>query len=636
MKTEVEKKKKKKSPDGIDPAKRVRAKNTARMAAKATRSVEHDDTFPVDPKVAAKILVAQLAPTKPTPEVQKLLDKALEVFTFLNVKPRDIQVEGIRKALEHYVNGSRYVVLEGPPGVGKSYIGVAIAHAMGEKSYFATLTAQLQDQYVKDFHGLGMRVLKGRGKFHCERARASCVVGKELYQGKFACAGPENPDECDPAVRDVTAECPYLYAKQAAFNSRLMMANYHSLLANVGYGKSKQKKDVVEDALAKSTGPEQQKVGKPDAGAVVRPFMVLDEAHSIEGHLLDAVGVTVRMKELAGIEPPPLPDSEATDSYPLYVEWLEKTIPIFSARIKAVTDPEERAEMRQLLGKMTFTMKKLGSDTTHSQFIIERGHDEDKDGVLDPTWFAVKPLRVHDYGHWITGLGEKLLLMSATVLNAGMLCENIGLPLSGGDFVQLGCVFPKENRPIRVYPMDQTFKAREEVWPRMAAMVDKLMTHHANEKGLLLVPSNKMLFYIRERLSKVNQLRMTIAVGEEREAKYKFHVQTRMNSVLAASGYWEGADLKGDSSRFQIIPALPRAHFSGQIKARAAIDDRWYDWLTFTKFIQGTGRSVRSESDEAITYLMDKGFAKEMERPSSLIPPWMREAVRVVDMGGPS
>lgn len=646
-------------------------------AAKKTKSVVKKV------KKVKKESASSSLPECSTPEVEQQLKTALSLFDELKMTPRAVQVDAIHKVLEAFAKPSnRYVVLEAPTGVGKSHISVALSRVFG-RSYFCTLTAQLQDQMEKDFGGLGMRVLKGRGKYRCEDARASCIVGKELYKGKDACPGPLDHTSPNPKPVD-KGDCPYLYAKQAAFLAPLMMANYHSFLANVGQAAdyvdwSKDSNELFDPNLDPLDPADAWKIlDRAERGneptpeekraACIRPFLVLDEAHTLEGFLLDQVGLHVDLKKLAGVDAPDLPlmgedfgafiakmkrEDYATEGVTLkpvaekpappateklaYAEWLKVVMPRLTTQIKVVSDPEERDELRNVLRKMVFIETKLRGD---EDFIIERGVDDGKrdDGTgqspYDPTWFAAKPLRVHEYGHWLTGWGKKVLLMSATVLDAGQLVRNIGLDPKDGDFVQMGSVFPKENRPIRVYPMDQTFKSREHVWPKVAEFTDRLMTHHGREKGLLLFPSNKMLWEVRKKLSKLNQLRLIIAIGDDREQKYKEHLLNRHNSVLVASGYWEGADLKGDAARFAVIPAMPRPHWSGQIAARSKLEPRWYEWLTFCKFIQGLGRTVRSETDESITYVMDAKFVSEMNKSESLIPPWVKEAVTVANMGG--
>ena len=571
----------------------------AKRQAKRTAALV---TVYTEPAALPPAPVLDLAPVAPVVRhsTKLSLNKVLKEFSGWDHKPRAVQVEAIEKSIAAFNRGARYVVLEAPPGVGKSDCGVALARQMG-RTYFCTLTEQLQLQYLTQFQHLGMRVLKGRGKYHCDRVNDSCKVGAQALQGKFAC---------------LPHACPYQSAKQQAFEADLMMANYHSFLANVG--------QAAEYEREEANSGKSWEEGEPEPPSVNRPFMVLDEVHIVESFLLDQVGFTVNREKLE-VDTPALPN-ELLSSIP-YVEWMKVAIPLVKERMKAIVDPERRDDLRLLVSKMSFAMRE--ATATPLEFIPERGTNND--GSLRGDWFALKPLKVAKYGPWIHGHADRLLLMSATVLNAAMLVDSLGLPRGDGDFVQLGSVFPVANRPIKLYPMNMTKGAREQTWPVMAQMIDRILDHHRAQKGLLLAPSNEMLTFIRKNLSRVNSERLIFAFGEERVERYQEHIRSKSPTVLAASGYWEGADLKEDSSRFQLIPACPRPMWSGQIKARASIDPAWYRWLTYCKIVQGYGRSVRSEVDNAFTYIFDAEFEREMNRPTgSMIPPWVKEAVTVV------
>lgn len=529
-----------------------------------------------------------MAASKKHPAELLTANKVLKQFPL--AKPRDIQVVAIEKTVEAYRNGAKYVVLEAPTGTGKSALGLAFARAMGDRSYMLTLTEQLQEQYVRDFGAkFNLAALKGKAKFTCNRARASCAVGTVLYKGG---------NQCDP--------CAYRVAKQAALSAKHCVANYHSYLHNIGPLELDENGEPLDEERID----------------LLRPLTVLDECHTIESFLLDQIGVTVRKADWPLVELADFPE-ERSDPSP-YLDYVEKElIPKLKAFDKNLVDPAEKDELRLALSKLSAVVRFRGED-----WVPERGEN---DGKLEPGWFSLKPLRVARYGPWVTSGGERQLFMSGTVLSAMQFVTSIGLDPNEGEHIELPSPFPAENRPIIARGLDMTFRARDTSWPEMARIVDGLLTHHKNDKGLLLTPSNAMLKYIRERLGRVNQARLITAYGDDRMEKYRMHLTAKMPSVLAASGFWEGADLAGDASRFQIIPALPRPFWAGQVKARASMEPTWYRWQTMTKLLQGYGRSIRSETDEAVTYILDVEFTNEMKARDCMFPAWVRDAVRIVE-----
>lgn len=534
--------------------------------------------------------------------------------------PRDIQVAGFEKYIEAYNNGAAYVVAEMPVGSGKSLFAMAIAQTLGT-SYALTLTEQLQMQYLKDFQRtMGMEALKGRAKYTCARAGEgyTCADGKVMFEGKNKC-GPDT--------------CTYQLAKARAFAAPHIVANYHSFYFNLGLSAGKKRKsknpDVPMDAWPPNDDPR-------------RDITIIDEAHATEGFLLDQVGVTVRLDKLSGIRLAPLPattDADNVDTH-AHLDYLrEELIPRVAEYVtlstkRGILDPKTKDELEAMLAKCRAVSEDAKKGDT--MWIAEREMSRDGKTVRGDV-FSLKPLRVDRYGEQLTGFGKTLLLMSGTVLNTYQLVTNIGLdPHTGADF-SFDSPFPVENRPIYVGNLDMSYKARDQSWPAMVEQVKGILEHHATQKGILLTSSTTMLMHIVKELNKTAPAlgrRILVATGETRTAKYAEHCASRSPTVLGASGYWEGADLKGNLSEFQIIPSLPRPMFKGQIAARAKRDDAWYKWLTYTKVLQGFGRSVRSETDTAVTYVLDRDFRVELKKKASLIPLWVKSSVKLVNEDG--
>lgn len=485
----------------------------------------------------------------------------------------------------HYLLGDFTVT----HNTGKSAIAVTLARAL-EQSYMLTLTEQLQEQYLKDFKQHGLEALKGRGKFVCANGGGSltCATGKVQFGTKCKA-------------------CPYKAAKERALKAPHTVANYHSFLFNVG-------------------GPQAGFGADEDMEDPHRPLLVVDECHALEGFLLDQVGVTVKLNKLPFVTSRPPDDLENPEPYWTFME--EELEPKLVEAIAKTPDAVQKEELRFVLMRIISSLGRRDE----LEWIPERERLSSGNGI-NPDTFTLKPLLVSPWGKWITDYGERLLLMSGTVLDAHTLVSSLGLNPDDGDHVEVPSPFPKEHRPIYVGNLDMSFKGRAESWPLMVQVIDQLLEAHPKEKGLILPQSMEMAKYLKKKLKIDNASRLVIASGDERMDQYWEHCRSGRPSVLCAPGFWEGADLKGDLSRFQIIPSLPRAPWQGQIKARAERGgDRWYRWLTATKLLQGIGRSVRSESDTAVTYVLDRDFRRELDRKKdSLIPQWVRDAVTLVD-----
>lgn len=84
------------------------------------------------------------------------------------------------------------------------------------------------------------------------------------------------------------------------------------------------------------------------------------------------------------------------------------------------------------------------------------------------------------------------------------------------------------------------------------------------------------------------------------------------------------------NSRFQIICKIPYPNFfdNEQLARRVEIDRRYLTWLTALKLVQSYGRSVRSDTDFADTYILDESIYKFLKDAAKMLPGWFLEAIR--------
>ena len=76
--------------------------------------------------------------------------------------------------------------------------------------------------------------------------------------------------------------------------------------------------------------------------------------------------------------------------------------------------------------------------------------------------------------------------------------------------------------------------------------------------------------------------------------------------MLVSPRALEGVDLKGAASEFQIFIKLPFPSLGDpRVKKRKETARGWYDLMVAIAVIQGAGRSVRTASDIAPTYILD-------------------------------
>jgi len=90
---------------------------------------------------------------------------------------------------------------------------------------------------------------------------------------------------------------------------------------------------------------------------------------------------------------------------------------------------------------------------------------------------------------------------------------------------------------------------------------------------------------------------------------------------LVSSSLWQGIDLKDDLSRFQIIAKAPYPNYTEKwVAAKMERYPLWYPSQTITKLLQGFGRSIRSQQDWAVTYVLDSAVEPLFNDSKNLVP----------------
>ncbi|MER3407655.1 MAG: hypothetical protein C4292_02390 [Nitrososphaera sp.] len=119
---------------------------------------------------------------------------------------------------------------------------------------------------------------------------------------------------------------------------------------------------------------------------------------------------------------------------------------------------------------------------------------------------TLTPLETSGYFGDILDKGAIAFFMSATILSKDYLCKVAGLKPETVKFIRVGdSDFPVKNRPI--YLKNTAWlnaKTMAENMPRIAAEVDKIMTAHRNDKGIIHTTSYAQLQQIRDGISREN------------------------------------------------------------------------------------------------------------------------------------
>lgn len=530
---------------------------------------------------------------------QNYLDIAADYFPITDEEGgpafREHQQEVVARIIGAFDSGKRFVVLESPTGSGKSVIAMAVARYLGD-AYFITPQKILQDQYLRDFGRFGMRTIKGRNNYVCDEF-------PNLRADKAPCvAGPSN---CET--------CAYRTAKEKAANADFTVFNpYYYLLETSG-----------------ASSP----FGK-------RSLIIADEAHRLESVLMShySLRLSLDIMETAGLDMM-IPDFG--DKLGDWLEWLEELAERAQKGMREVQKEISKIEWGKdlkTLAKLIPRENLLFNITLKLEAILEAPDDEswvvDKKGQkslsgswLDERTVDFKPVVVDGFGPLLFALGERALLMSATILDAELVCNSLGIDFAEVEAISVPATFPVKNRPIYLDPAGRmSYNHIEATLPKLAKKVQELLSNYAGDKGIVHCVSYRIQQYLLEEVDHDDRF---IAHGSrDREKALARHLKSSEPTVLLSPSMTEGLDLADDASRFQIICKVPYPPLNDpQIKARMKREPEWYQLQTALAMVQAYGRSVRSPDDFAATYILDASFYRFYESNERRLPQWFREAL---------
>lgn len=554
---------------------------------------------------------------------------------------REGQKGAIEFALKAFNEGKHIVIIEGPTGSGKSAIGMTLAD-MVDNAYYLTATKILQDQLVKEF-GDEVVELKGRNSYPCtfytrfgpemvkrgiwkqsqldgylekspgcSEGFCKTKAGKAQGGTKFKCLKcftPSGPNGNGRPSGDLEllplgmkySACPYYEQVYKAVNSEKVTMNFSSFLFQTQMTK---------------------RFDEP------RELMVIDECHNIEPQLLDFVSLTISDAHLSqyGIYLPEL-------NSPLeYAVWFEDTK--VGEHIYKVIEQARENDQFWLEDELSRTLKKYKMFLDHVQNTDAEWVHEYEETQAGSRKVTLKPVFVHGMAHQLLfRYAKKIVMMSATVLDVDVMCRSLGIKREHVAAVRLKNRFPVENRPIYLKTVAKMTGGKQNMgaWgPELVKGVDEIVDQYAGQKGIIHTHNFAIQELLKARCAKWVKCRFLMQQDFRDKSEMLKEHAARKDSVIIAPAMHEGIDLHGDLSRFQIICKVPYPNCfdNEQLARRVEVDRKYYIWLTALKLVQSYGRSVRSDTDHADTYILDESIIKFMRDAHKMLPVWFTEAVK--------
>ncbi len=503
--------------------------------------------------------------------------------------PRPEQARLLRELGPAVESGKGVLLVEAPPGVGKSHVAMALARWSGD-AYLLTSQKLLQDQYEREFGG-AIQLVKGRDNYPCELYPPEMGVTTSL--GK--CHRPRGP-KC---------QCPYVRAKTAALSGPIFCTN-----------------TAYFATLRQWHGEQLPR----------RRLLVIDEAHNLEAQLMSVFTVSFSAAQMTEWFGRPLPRLAGAEEYRALLEGqLERLEGRVEDERRRLDDPaladlpvsREEQELLRAIEHVRFFL-----DPAETEWAVRYPSEPRSRLELVPLSVArMAPALLFD-------AADVTVLSSAYLGHRAVLAECFGLSAADVQVFSVGSPFALERRPIVYRPVGALSKeSLAQLEPAVGAEVAAILAAHAEDKGLIHAPSyvfaRRLLADLIDRAPAQARRILFVDAGTDRPRALEQHRESRHPTVLLSPSMREGVDLPDDFLRFQIITKMPYPDLGDPwTAARQARDPRWYALETAKALVQAYGRSCRHAGDHGVTYVLDAQFQRFLTRYRLLLPPWFLDAAR--------
>lgn len=552
----------------------------------------------------------------------------LETFKRLGFEPRSGQLAVCNQILEAFLDAKmKNVILNASTGAGKSIIGAAVADTISvikrrnpeltKSSISLTATNVLAQQYESTFGGLSKSyiVLKGANNYSCS---ALSTQGEDTTAD--ACAWftmVQNGSEFKEVLDSHCSNCEYLHIKQQKNTVRHLTTNYSYYFIDRMYtGKFEDRDLIVWD----------------EAHLINDLFSEHNAIHFSQKRVQQMAQEIADTIQITDIEIAKTLKTVAEDcgkgkiTEHNYRAYMNAMLTVYRyAKTRGVIQQEQaiRGGKHSSYVKLTRFIKKYEGLACKIDDFVKYGYDHVFEYKDDEKAVSIKPVFV---GAMMEALecAEHNLFMSATV-SSEFMTKTLGLDEELTVFIKAPPTFPKENKEIVFFdPMSLNYTSLKDpkTISQLRKNVSKIVKKHIGDgdRGIILTPSFKLTQEISDEVRSIKGYVLFEHIqGEKLEHVLTAFKKHKGPAVLISPSLYEGVDLPGDQSRFQVLVKAPYPSL-GDKRMKFILDNypSLYNTIAIMKIIQGAGRSVRSMDDHATTYILDMNAQRLFTSPLNI------------------
>ena len=523
--------------------------------------------------------------------------------------PNPAQVKLLKNIDQAFRDGYKFIVCNAPTGSGKSFISKTLANASRDpsqnfkdliSSYTAfkrdhtgnyvheqeceeevpagasalTITKALQDQYKTLFDDV--TILKGKSNYistidsNIDVEMESLIIPKNILE--------------DHRRRH---KCPYHNDRQNVLTNKFAALNYNMFFSLPGHVKKRQ-------------------------------YLICDEAAELEDQLVKefSCNINFQMLNRLGVQVRPFYSKNNIN----VVKWITNLLVDLNEKINQLHDEINNSKSNNKKFLIELRKQIVSVRNLHSKLslIIETWNDSEylfetsKDGI------TFMPLKVNNLSNHLFKHADKVILMSATIIDPDNFCKSLGIDKF--KYVEAESSFDAKNAPIRcTTKVKLNYHNLKRTLPKIIKQIQQICEFHKNDKGIIHTHNNTITSFLSNKLTHGRFL--IREPGVRNEMILEQHLSNNDPTVLISPSMSHGVDLKDDLARFQIIvkaPYLPTK--DKRIEKLMKGDFNWYTNKMLCSLIQSCGRGVRSEEDHCTTYILDGAIVESVVNNKHKLP----------------
>ena len=533
-----------------------------------------------------------------------LLDNFPDGYT-----PNPAQIKLLKNIDQAFSEGYKFIICNAPTGSGKSFISKTLANASREPSqnfkdlitsYTAfkkdhtgtytheeecqselpagtsalTITKALQDQYKNLFNDVS--ILKGKSNYVSEIDSNIDVELESLII-------PKNVLE-DHRRRH---KCPYHNNRRDVLTRKFAALNYNMFFSLPDHVKRRQ-------------------------------YLICDEAAELEDQLVKEFSCNINFQMLGrlGIQVRPFYSKNNIN----IIKWINNLLIDLNDKVDDLHDKINNTKSNNK--KFLIELKKqiVSVRNLHSKLalIIETWNDSEYLFETSKEGITFMPLKVNNLSGRLFRHADKVVLMSATIIDPANFCKSLGIDKF--KYVEAESSFNAENAPIRcTTKVKLNYHNLKRSLPKIIKQIQEICKFHKNDKGIIHTHNNTITSFLSNKLD--DDRFLIREPGVRNEVLLEQHLNNNDPTVLVSPSMSHGVDLKDELARFQIIVKAPYLPTKDKRIAKLMKDDfNWYTNKMLCSLIQSCGRGVRSKKDHCVTYILDGAIVESVVNNKHKLP----------------